>query len=134
MAGYLFANNLHQHPFATVAIEFAVEDLLPGPKVEPAFGDGDDDFAAHDLAFHMGISVILAGAIVVILAGGGVRGEFFEPDIVVMEQTVLRIIDKHTGGDVHGIDEAKPLLYAAAFDQTGDGVGDVDEAAPSGDF
>jgi hypothetical protein len=36
--------------------------LFPGAEIEFAFGDGDDDFAAHDLALQMSVGVVLAGA------------------------------------------------------------------------
>lgn len=78
------ADDLHQHALAPPAVELAVEDLLPRPEVELALGDGDYDFPAHDLAFHVGVGVILAGAVVVILSRGRMRGEFLEPDLIVM--------------------------------------------------
>ena len=129
-----FPNDFDEGAFAAAAVKFAVEDLLPGTEVQFAFGDGDDDFAAHDLAFHVGVGVVLAGAVVAVLGGWRVRREFFQPDIVVVEQTVLGVVDEDRGGDVHGVDEAKAFRDAAFADEFGDGAGDVDEAAAIRDF
>ncbi len=43
-----------------IAVEFAVEDLLPRAEIEFAFGDRDDDVAAHDLTLEMRIGVVFA--------------------------------------------------------------------------
>ena len=40
------------------------------------------------------------------LADGGVRGEFLEPDIVVMQQAILGVINKNGGGDMHCVHQA----------------------------
>jgi hypothetical protein len=56
----LFPYDLHEHPLSSAAIEFSVKDLFPWPKIQLAFGDGDNYFSAHDLTLHMGVSVIFA--------------------------------------------------------------------------
>src|SRR6185437_13125974 len=94
----LFADDFDEDAFAAAAVEFAVEDLFPGAEVEFAFGDGDNNFAAHELAFHVGVGIVLAGAVVLILRSGFVRREFFEPDIVVMQETVFGVVDVDAGG------------------------------------
>jgi len=66
------ADDFHEGAFAAAAVEFAVEDLFPRAEIEFAFGNGDDDFAAHDLALEMGVGVIFAGAIVTVGGGGRV--------------------------------------------------------------
>ena len=35
---------------------------------------------------------------------------------------------------MHGVDKAKAFLHTASFDQIVDGIGDIDEPAPGGDF
>ena len=65
-------NYLHERPLASASIEFAVKYLFPRPKIEFAFCNSHDDFAAHGLAFQMGISVVLA---VVIVGAGGDGGK-----------------------------------------------------------
>ena len=81
---------LDQHSLCASAVEFAVEDLFPRAEIQFALGDGDDDFAAHDLALEMGVGVVFAGAVVLIGAGRSVRGEFLQPHLVVVMQTRLR--------------------------------------------
>src|SRR5262245_760047 len=51
----LLPDDLDQHPLGPVAVELAVEDLLPRPEVQLTLGNGDDDFAAHDLPLQVGI-------------------------------------------------------------------------------
>ena len=72
-------NNLHQHPLPPPPLKLAVEDLLPRAEIQLALGDGDDHLAAHDLAFHVGVGVVLPGAVVVALRGRGVGGELLQP-------------------------------------------------------
>ena len=49
-ANPLLPDDLDQHPLRPVAVELAVEDLLPRPEVELPLRDRDDHLAAHDLA------------------------------------------------------------------------------------
>ena len=62
----LLADNFHQHPLAPVAVELAVEDLLPGTEIELAVGDGDDDLPAHHLPLDVRVGVVLAGVVVMV--------------------------------------------------------------------
>src|ERR1700722_7581126 len=78
----LFADDFDEDFFGSVAVEFAVEDLFPGAEIELAAGDGDADFAAHDLALLVGVGVVFAGVVVLVLRRRGVGGEFFEPFFV----------------------------------------------------
>ena len=80
------------------------------------------------------VGVVLAGEVVLIIFRGRVRGEFFQPHVVVVEQAVLGVVDEDAGGDVHGVDEAQPLLHVALADERGDGLGDVHKAAPGRHF
>ena len=59
-------DDFDKNSFISFAIEFAIEDLFPRTEVELTFGHRNDDFTAHDLAFHMSVSVVLASAIVAI--------------------------------------------------------------------
>src|SRR5438046_632307 len=45
--GCSVSDDFYQHPLRSVAVELAVEDLLPGPEVELPLRDGHDDLAAH---------------------------------------------------------------------------------------
>ena len=88
------ADDLHQHPLAPPAVEFAVEDLLPRAKVQPPPGHGDDDLAAHHLPFEVRVAVVLAGAVVTVTADRFVRGQVLEPRFVVGVQTGFIIVDE----------------------------------------
>ena len=65
----LFSDHLDQHTLGPAPVEFAVKDLLPRAEIEFPVRDRDDDLAAHDLAFVVGVGVILAGAVMVISLG-----------------------------------------------------------------
>ncbi len=126
----LFANNLYQNSLPSPAVKFAIENLLPRSKVELPFGNSHDDFAAHELSFHVRVRIVLAGAIVLVLRSRFMRRELLQPDIIVIQQPVLRIIDVNTRGNVHGVDEAQTFLHAAFADEFLDRVGDVQIIAP----
>ena len=79
----LLPDDFDQRAFASSAIPLSVEDLFPRAEIEFAFGDGDNDFAAHHLPFEVSIGVILTGVVVTVLAGGFVGGELFKPIFVV---------------------------------------------------
>ena len=133
-ASLLLTNNLYKHSLAAVPVELPVKDLFPWAEVEFAFGDGDDDFAAHDLAFEVGVGIVFAGAVVMILGSGSVRGEFFEPDLVIVVEAGFVVVDENRCGYVHRVDEDKPFFDAAFFDEVFDGAGNVDETDPIGNF
>ena len=130
----LFPDDLHQRAFSAAAVELAVENLLPRAEVEFAFGDGDDDLAAHDLALEVGVGVIFAGAIVPVGAGRRVRRQFFQPDVVIVMESALIVVDEDRRGDVHGVDQAKAFAHAALTDEFLDLRRDVDEPAPARNF
>jgi hypothetical protein len=124
------SDDFHEHSLVPSAVEFAVENLFPRPEVQFAFGNRDDDFAAHDLALEVGVSIVFASAIVAISGGRLVRRQFFQPDLVIVMEARFIVINKHRGGDVHGVDETKAFLHAAPMNQFLDLRRDVDEPAP----
>src|SRR5262245_60341437 len=67
-------DDLDQHPLRAVAVELAVENLLPRPEVEFPLRDGDHNFPAHDLPLQVGVGVVLAGAVVVVVVRVGLNG------------------------------------------------------------
>jgi hypothetical protein len=71
-----FAYYLDENPLAPPAVEFSVEDLLPRAEIEFLFPDGHYDFVAHDLPIHVGVGVVLAGAVMAVLRGRGVGCQF----------------------------------------------------------
>ena len=73
-------------------------DQLPGADIEFALGEGDDDFAAHDLALHVSVGVVFASAVMLVLRRRFVRGEFLQPDVVVVQETVLSVVYIYSRG------------------------------------
>ena len=53
------------------AVELAVEDLLPGPEVEPALGHRDDHLVVDEQVLEVRVAVVLAAAVVAIVARVG---------------------------------------------------------------
>jgi hypothetical protein len=121
----LLSNYFDQHALAAAAIKLSIENLFPGPEVQFALRDRNNHFPAHHLPFEMRVGIVFAGAIVPIVIYGLVWREFLEPDFVIVQETVLGIIDKNRSGYVHRVDEAKSFLNAAFLDKVLDGVGNV---------
>ena|SRR6266850_5189431 len=130
----LLAYDLHEHPLAAAAIEFTVKYLLPRSEVEFGFGYGNDDLAAHDLAFEVSVGVIFSGPVVFVLRGWFMRRQLFQPDIVVKEQSIFGVVDVDAGSNMHGVDEAKAFFDAAFAQQVFDGVSDVQVTATMRDL
>jgi len=123
------SNYLDEHSLAPSAVELAVENLFPRPEVQFAFGDRDDDVAAHDLTLEVGVGIVFASAIVAISGRRLVRREFFQPDLVIVMESRFIVINKHRGGDVHGVDETKAFGHAALVNELCDRRRDVDKSA-----
>jgi hypothetical protein len=62
MVGFLFPNNLHQHPLASHAIELPVEDLLPRAEIQLAICYSHHYLPPHHLALVVRVGVALASA------------------------------------------------------------------------
>jgi len=129
-----FPNNLHQHPLASPSVEFSIEDLFPGAEVQFAFGNGHHDFAAHDLAFHVGIRIILSRAVVVVLGRWFMWCQLFQPHLIIVMQPALIVVNENGTCDVHRVYEYQAFLNIAPYHQTLNRVGDVHEATTIGNF
>jgi hypothetical protein len=87
--------------------------------------------AAHHLTFVMRVAVVLAGTIVMIaLRARVVRRQPFEPSLVILMKAGLVVVDEDRRGDVHRIDEAKPLAHAALLHRLLNFASDVHEIHP----
>src|SRR5262249_59587690 len=94
----LLAEDLDDDPFAALTIPFTIEHPLPGPQVELALGDGQDDFVSHSETPQVGRSVVFAGLVVAVAArvpggDGGVQpGQNVVPQagFVVVPQSPCR--------------------------------------------
>jgi len=89
----LLPDDLHQHPFLPFSIELTIENLLPGTEVELAVRDRDDDLAAHDRPLEVRIGVVFA-AVVLVLGNRFVRRKLLEPDLEVLKQAALIVVDE----------------------------------------
>ena len=73
----------------------------------------------------MGVAVVFK-AIMPVLAVGLFRRQFFQPDLIVMVEAAFIVVNKDTGGDIHGVDQAQPL-FDTAFPQGHGAVGALAE-------
>ena len=89
---FLLPDYLDQDSFPTPAVELAVKDLLPGAKLETALGHCNHHLAAHDLPFQVSVGIVLAGAIVLILAGRRVGRQSLQPLLIVGKETSLVVV------------------------------------------
>ena len=90
-----FPNDFDEHPLAPTAIEFTVKYLFPRAEIQFTAGDSDDYFPPHHLALEMSVSVVLARSIVMVLRNGVVRRQSFQPDFVIVQETIFRVIYEH---------------------------------------
>ena len=90
----LLSNDLDQHPLSSSPIKLAVENLLPRAKVEAAIGDRYHHLAAHNLSLEVCVGIVLASAVVPVFADRLVRGQFFQPVIVILVLPALNIVDQ----------------------------------------
>lgn len=126
----LFANYLDENALPSVSVELPIEDLLPGAKIEFALGDGDHDFAAHDLPFHVRIGVFFSSPVVMILGNWGVRSQLFQPCRVIMKEALLVVVYEYRRGYMHGVDQAKSFNNTAFPNQVFNSRRDVNKANP----
>ena len=103
--------------------------MFPWTEIQFALRNCDDDFAAHDLAFQMCVSVVFAGPIVTIARGRRVRREFFQPKLVIVMEPRLIVIDEDRSRNVHGVDQTKAFGHAASVNKFLDLRRDIDEPA-----
>ena len=78
----LLTDDFNQHAFPAAAVEFTVENLLPGSEVETSLRDGDDHFTAHELSLDMRIPIVFAGQIVTI--AGFLRSQALEKIVIIL--------------------------------------------------
>src|ERR1700730_16367597 len=62
----LFANDLDQDALTAPSVELAIKNLLPRTEVEFTCRDRDHNLPPHNLAFHVGIGIVLAGSVMAV--------------------------------------------------------------------
>ena len=83
---WLFSDDLHKNSLASSTVKLAVKYLLQGTKIEFSIGYCNNHFPAHNLSFHVSISVVLSH-IMLVLRNRSVRRQLFKPDFVIMVKT-----------------------------------------------
>jgi len=66
--GLCDSEDFYDDSFAALAVEFGVEDALPGAQVESAIGDREGGFVVEEQGFQVGVGIVFAG-LVVLVAG-----------------------------------------------------------------
>ena len=69
----LVPNDFYQYALASSAIKLAVENLLPGTKVELSPCNRDHHLPSHDLTLDMGVCIVFPGVVMPVLSDGLVR-------------------------------------------------------------
>ena len=70
----LLPYDFNQNSLGAAPVELSIKDLLPWTEIELPLRYRHHDFPAHDLSLVMGISVVLAGSVVVVTVGTRVKG------------------------------------------------------------
>ena len=95
----LLANDLDQHSPGAVAVELAVEYLLPGAEVQLPGSDGAGDLTPLDPPVHLG--VVLAREVVIEPLRPRIeRGEPFQPRFLALVQAGLVVDHEDADRDV----------------------------------
>jgi hypothetical protein len=94
------AHHFHDHPLVALAVEFGIEDPLPGSQVEFALGDRNDDLVVDEQRLQMRVAVVFAGLMVFVVVAEGCQR--FQSLIDIFDQSALVIVHINTGGNVHG--------------------------------
>ena len=82
----------------------------------------------------MGVGIIFAGAIVPISAGRLVRRQFFQPDLVIVMEPALVVVNENGCGNVHRVDQAKAFANATLANEFLNLWRDVNESASARNF
>src|SRR5450756_1589942 len=87
----LFSHHFNDHSFVALAVEFGVENLLPGAEVEFSVGDREDDFVVNDQRLEVRVSVVFASLVMLVVLPEG--GERFQPLVDVLDEAALVVVD-----------------------------------------
>src|SRR6266446_8766977 len=106
----LFSHDFNDDSFIALAVEFGIENLLPGAEIEFPVGDRDDDLVMNDQRFEMSVSVVFSGLVMLVILPEG--SERFQPLVDVFDQCALVVVDVDSGSDVHGGDQDHAIFNA----------------------
>ena len=65
------AEDFYYDSLAALAVEFCVEDALPGAEVEFAVGDGQGGFVVEKEGFEVGVGIVFASLVVFVIGAFG---------------------------------------------------------------
>ncbi len=82
----------------------------------------------------MRVGVVLARPIVAVFSHRFMGCQLFQPDLVIVEQALLGVIDENRGGNVHGVHKAQSLLDRALSHQLFNRACDVHKPPAVGHF
>src|ERR1700722_8807926 len=102
----LLPHRLHDESLVPLPVELGVEHPLPGPEVEAALGDGNDDLVMNEHRLEVGVPVVPPGPRMRVV--GAERRELLEPLPDVLVQPALVVVHEHPGRDVHRAHEHEP--------------------------
>jgi len=111
----LFPNDFYQNTLASAPVELAVRYLLPRAEVQFAVCYYDDYLSPHHLPLHRCIGIIFPSTAVPILPDRFVRCELFQPNLVVVVQSALVIVNENGCRNMHRANKSKAFLDSAFF-------------------
>src|SRR5437016_6325112 len=106
----LFSHDFNDDSFIALAVEFGIENLLPGAEIEFSVGDRDDDLVMNDQRFEVSVSIVFAGLVMLVILPEG--SERFQPLVDVFDQAAFIVVDVDSGSDVHGRNEDHAVFNA----------------------
>ena len=86
-SSYSLPDDFDQHPFTSTTVELTVKELFPGTEVQLNVSYRDHCFATHHLPLQVRVTVIFAGAFVMIAIYRLVWSQLFRPLFVIVMQT-----------------------------------------------
>ena len=128
----LFSDDFHENALFSPPVKLTIENLLPWPEVEPSAGNGNYDFPAHDLSFHMGICVILSRLVVAVSRYWLMGSKLFQPGLIVCVQPGFVIVNKNGCRNMHRIDKNQTLQNSTLLQALANLGCDVQQGTTSG--
>src|SRR5207248_5512074 len=92
-------HHFHDDSLPALAVELRVEHLLPWTQIQFSCRDRQRHLMAHDRALQMRVRVVLACLMMLVIEPR--RRELLEPDLKIVDETALPVVDVYAGGDVH---------------------------------
>src|SRR6266478_7646946 len=119
----LFSHDFNDDSFIALAVEFGIENLLPGAEIEFSVGDRDDDLVMNDQRFEVSVSIVFAGLVMLVILPEG--SERFQPLVDVFDQAAFIVVDVDSGSDVHGGDQDHTVFDSRLLESSLDLRGQV---------